>query len=677
MIGAPMFGVGAPSGGVVSLDAFLNRKLLTIKGSDDGELTNHQVRLIVNYGSGSDSGINVYLGSNSKTDFSDIRFTASDGNTALDHYRETPYTSSGSAIFWIEVPTIDSGSTTDTDIYIYYGNSVASTASSGASTFPSLFDDFDNSLTNLIPFGADSGQCTGFDPVTRRIILFSWENSDGNALGYGQWVKVDTWETGILAGHPERVLQSAVAYNPDDQLFYLYGGFDGYTGNYVDTIYTFDPSDDTWTELTEVLTTAVGGATACYDSASGDIFVFGGATGIGGADWAFVDTIWKHDIGANTLTDTTANLSAASWGHGPTLAPNGYIYLFGGAWYDDPTITSLDTIYRYDPANPTTNPTLVAGQTLGAPKDTALIGIKDDDIYIFGGYDYVGTSYSTEIERFNTTSETLFAVTETLDEADDDGFAYYDSVNDTMYVGPLQHSTKSGDDTFKTVIQEFNVDTETLIAEPALGSTPTGWTSEGNDLVVTPVAINKSYLAINDVDATKYIAALMDAFTPLTGKLVVEFGGNWWGEGSGADLWEAGVQIRTTAHPHAFNTSESAMIRQSYAVVGATPFTWSLFKQVGAVATEIPISTVGLGQHVVSQFLDTSAETVSGSVNYGTETARVAFNVLSQPVESIFIHTSTATREGLLIDWIRVRSWTTNEPIPTTWGALETGSWSL
>lgn len=65
-------------------------------------------------------------------DYSDIRFTSSDGSTELSYWMERD------GIFWVKVPTISIGSNT---IYMYYGNSAATTTSNGDNTFI-FFDDF-------------------------------------------------------------------------------------------------------------------------------------------------------------------------------------------------------------------------------------------------------------------------------------------------------------------------------------------------------------------------------------------------------------------------------------------------------------------------------------------------------------------------------------------------------
>jgi|GEM_PF-2102289 len=115
------------------------RKQITVAGSTVGELANYQMKLTVHKGSGSDSGSDVYLSSHCQDDFDDIRFTADDGTTQLDYWRES-YTSGDNAVFWIEFPAIPASSDS-ANFYIYYDNSSASSATNGDETFV-FFDDF-------------------------------------------------------------------------------------------------------------------------------------------------------------------------------------------------------------------------------------------------------------------------------------------------------------------------------------------------------------------------------------------------------------------------------------------------------------------------------------------------------------------------------------------------------
>jgi hypothetical protein len=55
-----------------------------------------------------------------QADGGDILFTSSNGTTKLDHEIEFYDEATGELIAWVEVPTVNG--TSDTDIYIYYGN---------------------------------------------------------------------------------------------------------------------------------------------------------------------------------------------------------------------------------------------------------------------------------------------------------------------------------------------------------------------------------------------------------------------------------------------------------------------------------------------------------------------------------------------------------------------------
>jgi len=107
------------------------RKAHTITGSTAGAVTDYQVRITVWNTTGTDSGENVYLGSNVNQDFGDVRFTDSDGNL-LSYWIES--IGSSNAVFWVKVPSIPA-SPDSTTIYIYYGNPSATTTSNIADTF--------------------------------------------------------------------------------------------------------------------------------------------------------------------------------------------------------------------------------------------------------------------------------------------------------------------------------------------------------------------------------------------------------------------------------------------------------------------------------------------------------------------------------------------------------------
>ncbi len=125
------------------------RKGILINGSTSGAQTDYVMHFIVNYGSGTDSGKNVYCDSNCKTNFGDIRFVNSNGDS-LDYFLEEKI-DSDKASFWVEVDSIPSypGNTT---IYMYYDNSIQETTSNPENTFL-LFEGFEGTHE----FTSDSG----------------------------------------------------------------------------------------------------------------------------------------------------------------------------------------------------------------------------------------------------------------------------------------------------------------------------------------------------------------------------------------------------------------------------------------------------------------------------------------------------------------------------------------
>jgi PKD repeat protein len=130
----------------------------------DTELVDYQVKILVDSGAGSSSGNTVYLGSNCKTDFGDIRFTDDDEN-------EYPYwlesVTGTIAVFWVKIGSIDS----DSLIRIYYGNQDAETTSDGDNTFI-FFDHFDGSSINSLKWTVEKkGSASAIAQVNGSSIL--------------------------------------------------------------------------------------------------------------------------------------------------------------------------------------------------------------------------------------------------------------------------------------------------------------------------------------------------------------------------------------------------------------------------------------------------------------------------------------------------------------------------
>ena len=125
-----------------------------------GTGTNYQIKITVNYGSGTDNAGNVYLNSHSRVDFGDVRFTDGDGVTLLSYWMENEV-NSNYAVFWVKIP--DDLSTNPATIYIYYGNPTATTTSNGPATFL-MFTDIVADIQNQFGTNQLTTYSNGQDP---------------------------------------------------------------------------------------------------------------------------------------------------------------------------------------------------------------------------------------------------------------------------------------------------------------------------------------------------------------------------------------------------------------------------------------------------------------------------------------------------------------------------------
>ena len=106
-------------------------------GDEDGDI----VHTTIDYDT---IGNDVYVGDNCRDDFNDIRFTQSDGETELYHWRES-YISAVNATFYIKFNSIPESPSSAT-FYMYYGKADAISGSDGKNTFDYMDDWEDGTL---------------------------------------------------------------------------------------------------------------------------------------------------------------------------------------------------------------------------------------------------------------------------------------------------------------------------------------------------------------------------------------------------------------------------------------------------------------------------------------------------------------------------------------------------
>jgi len=143
--------------------SWVRRKAVTIDNTLNlNDLVDYQIMVDVQYDS------------DMSPDFSDLRFTDSDGQTLISYWVES-YAPSGSAVVWVKVPSILASSTET--IYMYYGNPSAPSESNPDNTFD-LFLDF--TRDEVITHGGagqdvDSAQWEIIDDSTLRMWGNNWK----------------------------------------------------------------------------------------------------------------------------------------------------------------------------------------------------------------------------------------------------------------------------------------------------------------------------------------------------------------------------------------------------------------------------------------------------------------------------------------------------------------------
>lgn len=204
------------------------RKSIIIAHTDDGAQTNYQVKLLVGESSGA-AGEQFDLGGHCASDFDDLRFTKSDGETLLDYWIESLSGASPNqlATVWVEIDSI-AAHPNDTTIYIYYGNAGAAAASSITATFP-FADHFDDASIDgakwyhWIDNGSETESGTVF-AITGHASYNAWGAKTKYATNYAYrgrvYASAETGNDAVIFGCDDRSDDgSAVGTGTDDACF--------------------------------------------------------------------------------------------------------------------------------------------------------------------------------------------------------------------------------------------------------------------------------------------------------------------------------------------------------------------------------------------------------------------------------------------------------------------------
>lgn len=194
--------------------------------SQSGAGIGYQTRIVVHFGSGSDSGENVYLNGKCQADFDDIRFTSSDGTTLLDYWLES--SNGEEAVFWVRLTdNLDVSSST---IYVLYGNSAVGSLSNGHNTFPALFTDFEG---DSLPDGWQvDGNTFGTMSVEDSLLKLT-----GDPASSGSWKYLGVKTTSPVWGNDQALMYriDSINYYPDNNrhLWYLGGEATNYYAEFT------------------------------------------------------------------------------------------------------------------------------------------------------------------------------------------------------------------------------------------------------------------------------------------------------------------------------------------------------------------------------------------------------------------------------------------------------------
>lgn len=181
--------------------------------SSTPSLTDYQVKILVNYGTGTNSGENVYCNQHCRGDFNDIRFEDSLG-ADLPHWRET-YTDYEYAVFWVRVPTISASTT----LVVKYGNVEAPSASDPISTFL-FYDAFDGTVINGTTWSGGINTITYSISDLFRFIGASdyWidDSSDTGSQIWSRWTPTTNckvvWKSTMHMATAEEIGQAGFAF---------------------------------------------------------------------------------------------------------------------------------------------------------------------------------------------------------------------------------------------------------------------------------------------------------------------------------------------------------------------------------------------------------------------------------------------------------------------------------
>ncbi len=220
-----------------------------------------------------------------------------------------------------------------------------------------------------------------YDPADGVVILFGGTSDAGRFGDTWAYSPADnTWTDLTGSGGPSARSAHSMVYDPDTGEVILFGGVSD-AGLYDDT-WAYDPAAETWTELLPEgpVPSARSGHAMAYDDLSGQVILFGGYDG------SLVSDTWAYDRVANTWTklDPLGTVPSARGNHRMVYdSASGQVILFGG--YDGGA--DLYDTWAYDPALNTWTDLDPIGPPPAREEHAMVYDPDGGRVIIFGGLD--------------------------------------------------------------------------------------------------------------------------------------------------------------------------------------------------------------------------------------------------------------------------------------------------
>jgi N-acetylneuraminic acid mutarotase len=221
----------------------------------------------------------------------------------------------------------------------------------------------------------------------------------------------NTWANLNPAGEvPSARSGHSMVYDPASGKMILFGGRNEDAG--VNDTWAYDPSANTWTNLNPSGTVPSGRyySAMVYDRAQGKVILFGGRN-----EDAGVNDTWAYDPSANTWTELTPSGASPSARINHQMVYDsalGKVILFGG-WWDAPGVRFANP-WAYDPAANTWTELAPVGASPSARSGTGMVyDSVTGKVILFGGWD--GESFCADTWSYDPTANTWVELTPTGD----------------------------------------------------------------------------------------------------------------------------------------------------------------------------------------------------------------------------------------------------------------------